>query len=293
MPSFPKLPLIADQPLSVVLLARNEAAHIATVLTDWLGFLDRRGGEYELLVVDDASDDRTALLVAQVDHARVRLLRHETPQGEGAALRTGLSTANCPLVFYTWARPAYRPEDLGKLLERVFQPEEPFPGEEPAPAGKEIDHVHLMSGYRAGMKVPVALRILGAIWRLICRIVFSFAPTPYPGWLGWRRHLGALLARTFFGVSYQDPLCPFRLFRREILTRIPIQSNGPFAHIELLAKANFLGCMMAEEMPIDVTPGPYQGDFGKLWNEARKVFDKPDFGPAVLPTPPGEIARAP
>ena len=36
MPEIPKLPPIADQPLSVILLARNRADHVALALTTWL-----------------------------------------------------------------------------------------------------------------------------------------------------------------------------------------------------------------------------------------------------------------
>jgi hypothetical protein len=47
-------------------------------------------------------------------------------------------------------------------------------------------------------------------------------------------------------------------------------------------------------MPLDVKPGPYRGDFGQMWKEARRVFNHPDFGPAVLPAapPPAEPEKA-
>ena len=89
---------------------------------------------------------------------------------------------------------------------------------------------------------------------MFCRVVFSAAPDPLPGWLGTNGHAARLLARVLFGVRTRDVLCPYRLLRREIFARIPIQSRGPFAHVELLAKANFLGHMMGEELPIDVVP---------------------------------------
>lgn len=225
--------------------------------------------------------------MAEAKHLTV--LRHDAPRGEGAALRTGLAAARHPLIFYTMCDPAYRPDDLAKLLDRPFVVEDPFPHDDAPPAtGKEIDHVHLMSGFRAGVPMPGYLRAVGWVWRILCRIVFSYGPTPLPGWLGWRRTFGAQLARTFFGVRYHDPTCPFRLLRRDILGRIPLQSDGPFAHVELLAKANFLGCVMGEEQSLDVKPPAYRGDAGAIWTDARRVFNHPDFGPPALPaeTPP-------
>ena len=115
------------------------------------------------------------------------------------------------------------------------------------------------------------------------RLVFSIRIAPLPGWLGWRRHLAGLAARVFLGIHHVDVTCPARLLRRDILARIPIQSDGPMAHAELLAKANFLGCVLGEEVPLPIEPGGYNGDARAIYREAKRLFDKPDFGPAVLP----------
>jgi hypothetical protein len=253
MPTPPLLPPIAGQPISVVLLRPDSDRE--TVVAAWRDFLTGRQTDHEILVVDN-------------------------PAGDGAALRDGLAQARYPLVCYAPCHPDYRPDYLGQLLDRPFVAEEP-PGANAAP-GKEIDHVHLMSGFRAGVPVPWPLRATGAVWRVVGWVVLSYAPPRWPGWLGWRRWVGGMLARVFFSVRYRDVSCPFRLFRREILTRLPIQSDTAFAHVELVAKANFLGCVMSEELPLDVKPGPYRGDFGRMWKEARRLFNKPDFGP-----PPG------
>src|SRR4051812_41630812 len=111
MPELPTLPPIADQPLSVVLLARNVADHVAASLAVWLGFLDAfRPGAYELILVDDGSSDGTAD-VAQAQagaYPALRVIRIDQARGEGAALRAGLEAATRPLVFYTLCDPAYR-----------------------------------------------------------------------------------------------------------------------------------------------------------------------------------------
>ncbi len=100
----------------------------------------------------------------------------------------------------------------------------------------------------------------------------------------WRERVGRRLAGLFFGVHLQDLGCWFVLARRAIFSRIPIQSDGRFAHVEILAKANFLGCWMTEA-PITYRPGPTgEGDAWiepsrQLWREAWRVFAQPDFGP--------------
>lgn len=243
----------------------------------WLAFLAAHPPGGELIVVDDGSTDDTVTRVEQLADPRLRVVRHATPQGEGAALRSGLGAAHNPLVFYTLCHPDYRPADLTRLLEAPM---------DPSVGGWQIDHVHLMSGYRAGVRMPLPLRVVGWVWRVVCVVLFAYAPPPLPGWLGWRRHFGRLLARVFFGLRAQDVSCPFRLMRRDILARMPVQSDGPFAHVELLAKANFLGHLMGEEVPIPVVPGPVRANVGQVWREARRLFDRPDFGPPVLPAEP-------
>jgi hypothetical protein len=70
--------------------------------------------------------------------------------------------------------------------------------------------------------------------------------------------------------------------RLQIFERIPIQSDGAFAHVEIVAKANFLGLMLGgEELPLDVIPAPYRGDGRSIWKEAVRVFKKPAFRRAV------------
>lgn len=200
--------------------------------------------------------------------------------GVGTALQAAFAEASHPLLFYVSCAEKYRPAELGKLI-------------------RQIDTVHLVGGYRAGRPVPTGWRLLGASWRGLNHWVFGIQKLPLPGWLGWRRHLGAWLAKLFFGVGYRDPGCPCRLLRREILARMPIQSSGSFAHVEILAKANFLGCLLGEEIPLGDPQKPVAADeptppLGELLREARRLFHHPDFGPPpVPPAPPAPPAPPP
>ncbi len=271
MPDAPTLPPIASQPLTVALLAHNDAAHVEELASAWAAHLDGLGRDYQLLIVDDGSADGTAGRAEALrdKFPRLEVLRHDAPRGVGAALRTAVEAAKQPLFFYTLCDPRYRPDDL----PRVMQP---------------IDSVHLVTGYRAGRPVPAAWRALGLMARVFCRVVFSAAPAPLPGWLGRGGHSARLLARVLFGVRNRDVLCPYRLMRRDIFRRIPLQSDGPFVHVEILAKANFLGCVIAEDVPLgdpgrpvraEARDGPGEG----FWKDFRRVFNQPDFGPAVVP----------
>jgi len=79
----------------------------------------------------------------------------------------------------------------------------------------------------------------------------------------------------------------FLLARRSIFRRIPLQASGLFAHAEVLAKANFQGCLMTEApvtyRPPASEPPPTRAAYKATWAEAWRVVSDPDFGPAFLP----------
>jgi hypothetical protein len=185
-----------------------------------------------------------------------------------------LAAASHPLLFYTTCDRQYQPADLHRLLPL-------------------IDHAHLVSGFRLCAPVPLGLRWLGAVYRGVVRVLIGQALEPLPGWLGWREQARRLLARLFFGVRLHDVDCAYRIFRRSIFDRIPIQSDGSFAQVELLAKANFLGCLMSEE-PVTHHPllatgaEPTRSPLRQTVREAYRLLTHPDFGPAVGsgPAPP-------
>src|SRR5437867_3162527 len=89
--------------LSLILPAYNEAAGIREAIAEADDALALLADDYEVLVVDDGSRDDTAAIVHDEATRRphVRLLRHETNRGYGAALRTGFGAARFARVAFT------------------------------------------------------------------------------------------------------------------------------------------------------------------------------------------------
>jgi hypothetical protein len=90
-----------------------------------------------------------------------------------------------------------------------------------------------------------------------------------------------LEVRALFGVRLRDLGCIFALARRHIFNRIPLQSQGLFAHAEIAAKANFLGCLM-NDVPVSYQPIAGVEDEVcpiSVWPDLRKILFRPDFGP--------------
>ena len=103
----------AVAPLSLVMPAFNEERTITQAIDRVLAqpFVG------QLIIVDDASTDGTACILAQLNDSRIRVITHRANQGKGAALRTGFAHATCDLVGVQDADLEYEPADLAKLIK--------------------------------------------------------------------------------------------------------------------------------------------------------------------------------
>ena len=81
--------------LSVIIPAYNEAFRILPTLQSICASLDRRGLAYEVLVIDDASRDKTVSAVEtfRIRHPTVRVITLPRHMGKGGAVRTGMLEA--------------------------------------------------------------------------------------------------------------------------------------------------------------------------------------------------------
>src|SRR2546428_12347221 len=73
--------------VAVIVPAFNEEAAVAATVRSVPGFVDH------LIVVDDASIDRTARQASRSRPRNLEVLRHEANRGVGAAIRTGYARA--------------------------------------------------------------------------------------------------------------------------------------------------------------------------------------------------------
>ncbi len=105
--------------LSVVVPAYREGDRIAETvrrLREDLFEVDEHGG-LEIVVVDDGSDDRTALEARAAGADQV--VTHVRNRGKGAAVRTGMLAAQGRTLAFTDADLSYAPDHLLDLLAEV------------------------------------------------------------------------------------------------------------------------------------------------------------------------------
>ncbi|MCB9023624.1 MAG: glycosyltransferase family 2 protein [Lentimicrobiaceae bacterium] len=84
----------SQQLATIIIPAYNEETGIGPLLAKMISNELHR--KYEIIVVDDGSNDRTAEIVKQYP---VRLILHGTNKGYGAALKTGIRKAACSKVI--------------------------------------------------------------------------------------------------------------------------------------------------------------------------------------------------
>jgi glycosyltransferase involved in cell wall biosynthesis len=107
--------------LSVVLPAYNEEAVIEKTIAKIHYALNGWMRDFEVIVVNDGSRDRTAELVATLakHDARIRLINHQVNQGYGAALATGFRSSSKELVFFMDADGQFDIYDLEKFFPLI------------------------------------------------------------------------------------------------------------------------------------------------------------------------------
>ena len=104
--------------ISVVLPAYNEEGCIGQFITDISQVLEEMGSEYEIVVVESGSTDKTAEIVYKRSdkNRHVKLIRQLKREGYGNALRLGIANTRHELIFYTDADRAIAPEDIANII---------------------------------------------------------------------------------------------------------------------------------------------------------------------------------
>ena len=97
---------------SIVIPAFNEAASISPLVTALRG----ASTWHEILVIDDASTDATAVEAAA---AGARVIRHPYNKGNGAAVKTGIRHATGAFILIMDGDGQHRPSDAARLVSHL------------------------------------------------------------------------------------------------------------------------------------------------------------------------------
>ena len=111
-----RLVVVSLPDVTVVIPTRNRRA----LLTQTLGtVLEQTDVCLEVVIVDDASHDETARLLARSGEPSVRVVRHRVPQGVSAARNAGLELARGRWIAFTDDDDLWAPRKLAAQLEAL------------------------------------------------------------------------------------------------------------------------------------------------------------------------------
>jgi glycosyltransferase involved in cell wall biosynthesis len=108
---------VQDQFISIIIPAYNEQEGIGDTLSKIFETMDAAHYDYEVIVVNDGSSDRTAEIVKQFP--RVNLLNHSRNRGSGASTNTGVKHARGEICVMTDGDGTYPVQDIPRLLEKM------------------------------------------------------------------------------------------------------------------------------------------------------------------------------
>jgi len=196
--------------MSVVIPAYNERDALPATVEAVRAAVEALGRSYEILVVDNASEDGTLdALAPLLDGERVRALRNDSNRGKGYSVRRGMLEARGELRLHCDADCAASLASLGNLLEAI----------------RTCDVVagsRLAPGARVGRRQPLRRRVAGRGFVLLCRALLSEPTT--------------------------DLFCGFKLFRADAAEQAFRRSRleGWTYDAEVLALARALGFRVRE-----------------------------------------------
>lgn len=104
--------------LSVGMPAYNEVAELPRTVGKLIPALERLGVTFEIVVVDDGSQDATGELADSMAcrDPRIRVVRHPTNLGVGAAIASAIEHSSGQFFLFVPADLAMEPEAIGRYL---------------------------------------------------------------------------------------------------------------------------------------------------------------------------------
>lgn len=108
--------------ISIVVPVYNEADNIVPLLDEIVDVM-RSFEAYEIIYVDDGSNDRTSAVLSQAlqDISVLRFIQHQFSCGQSTAIYTGIKAANYPLIATLDGDGQNDPADIPRLCEIFVQ----------------------------------------------------------------------------------------------------------------------------------------------------------------------------
>ncbi|MFA6518422.1 MAG: glycosyltransferase family 2 protein [Candidatus Shapirobacteria bacterium] len=202
-PTSAKLP-----ELSVFFLCYNEEANIENTFNRALPFIKQVAQRFEVLIVNDGSKDKSALVLEKIKKKYpkiVRIVTHPVNRGYGAAFKSGLYNSRYQWIAFTDGDGQFDFSEIKLLI-----------------AKQKKTHSDMVIGYYLARQVSPMVILTSKIWELIVFILY--------------------------GLRVTDIDCGFKLISKKVADTIPDleAERGAFVNSEFLIKAKKAGFKISE-----------------------------------------------
>ena len=142
--------------ISVFLPSHNEEGNVERVVRSYLAELPRVADDFEVIVVDDGSRDRTGEIAERLaaEDSRVKVVRHPVNRGYGGAVISGIRAATKQYVLLCDGDGQFDPSDVERLTR--FVPE-----------------YDVVAGHRVHRADHLIRRINGKAWTVLVRVLLG------------------------------------------------------------------------------------------------------------------------
>jgi glycosyltransferase involved in cell wall biosynthesis len=224
-----------SQKLSIIIPAYNEENTILLILEKIKNVQLRCNIEKEIIVVDDYSNDdtlkKTKLYQSENPDLFIQVFSHEENMGKGAAIHTGISNSMGDFIIIQDADLEYDPNEYNILLEPI------------------------LSGFA---DVVYGSRFIGGKAH---RVLFFFHT------IG--NKILTIASNMFTGINLTDMETCYKLFKREVITKIKLQEKKFGFEPEVTAKISKLKNIRIYEVGISY--------YGRTYEEGKKINWKDGF----------------
>ncbi|MDP3888611.1 MAG: glycosyltransferase family 2 protein [bacterium] len=143
--------------LSVFFPAYNDAKSIGKLVNDAFWILPKITNNYEVIVVNDGSQDDTQKVLEKLAKKfnKLRIITHEKNKGYGGALINGFKNTRYDYIFYTDGDGQYDVKEIMKLVEKMD------------------GGIDLVNGYKIQRSDPVVRIVVGNLYALWVRLLLG------------------------------------------------------------------------------------------------------------------------
>lgn len=201
--------------LSVIIPAYNEEKNIVKTVKDLINQLDKINRDYEVVVVSDGSQDKTAEKVKTINSNKVVVLEYYPNKGKGYALTYGVNKSHGNVVSFFDAGGDFDAEHIDKFIKLM-----------------EVFDADIVIGSKrhpaSQINYPLIRRFYSRIYQLVIRLLFN--------------------------LNIKDTQTGLKIFKKDVLNKVlPRALVKRYAFdLELLVIAKRLGYNRIFEAPVNM-----------------------------------------